>query len=34
MNTSGDEIISFTVVPKDENENNEENMGEENGSDS
>lgn len=34
MNTSGDEIISFTVVPKDDSENEEENMGEDNGSNS
>ncbi len=34
MNTSGDEIISFTVVPKDDSENDEENQGEDNGSNS
>ncbi len=34
MNTSGDEIISFTVVPKDDSENEEENQGEDNGSNS
>ena len=34
MNTSGDEIISFTVVPKDDSENEEEIQGEENGSNS
>lgn len=34
MNTSGDEIISFTVVPKDDSENDEESQGEDNGSNS
>lgn len=34
MNTSGDEIISFTVVPKDDSENEEEMQGENNGSNS
>ena len=34
MNTSGDEIISFTVVPKDDSENEEEIQGEDNGSNS
>ena len=34
MNTSGDEIISFTVVPKDDSENEEEMQGEDNGSNS
>ena len=34
MNTSGDEIISFTVVPKDDSENEEETQGDENGSNS
>lgn len=34
MNTSGDEIISFTVVPKDDSENEEEIEGEDNGSNS
>ena len=34
MNTSGDEIISFTVVPKDESENEEEMQVEDNGSNS
>ena len=34
MNTSGDEIISFTVVPKDDSENDEEIQGEDNGSNS
>ena len=28
MNTSGDEIISFTVVPKDDSDNEEEMQGE------
>ena len=34
MNTSGDEIISFTVVPKDDSDNEEEMQGEDNGSNS
>ena len=34
MNTSGDEIISFTVVPKDDSDNEEEMQGENNGSNS
>ena len=34
MNTSGDEIISFTVVPKDDSDNGEEMQGEDNGSNS
>lgn len=34
MNTSGDEIISFTVVPKDDSENEEEIQGDDNGSNS
>lgn len=34
MNTSGDEIISFTVVPKDDSESEEEMQGEDNGSNS
>lgn len=34
MNTSGDEIISFTVVPKDDSDNEGEMQGEDNGSNS
>ncbi len=34
MNTSGDEIISFTVVPKDDSDNDDEIKGEDNGSNS